>query len=176
MTIHPRYTLCQPLLASKNGRMSERGDFGKWMAAQRKRRGISQERLGKITGIDRGHLSKIENGKIELPGYETRQRIHAALGTSENDLKALGIIRDAHGYVRTGSATASGGTHTAIAGNQGTIGAVESATIAKQFFASFSPAQQEMLMAWIELGEYGAYLKDVQEEAKEEGEREREEN
>lgn len=67
--------------------------FGAWLRAARRshRPPISQERLAEKTGIDRAHLSRMENDKVGLPLYETRQRIHQALGTSDDDLHAAGV-------------------------------------------------------------------------------------
>lgn len=44
-----------------------------------------------MTGIDRAHLSRMENDKVGLPLHETRQRIHQVLGTSDDDLHAAGV-------------------------------------------------------------------------------------
>ena len=44
-----------------------------------------------MTGIERTYLSKMENGKVGLPLAETRERIHAALGTTDADVTAFGI-------------------------------------------------------------------------------------
>ncbi len=73
--------------------MSANPSYADWLRSTRNAARVSQQRLSDLTGIDRGHLSKIENGRIDLPGYETRQRVHAVLGTSEDDLIALGIVR-----------------------------------------------------------------------------------
>lgn len=86
--------------------MTDGATFGPWLKSARERSRISQERLARITGIDRGHLSKMENDRIDLPRYETRERIHAALGTTEDELVALGIVRPATMRVGTATATA----------------------------------------------------------------------
>lgn len=67
--------------------------FGAWLRQARRshRPPVSQERLAEITGIDRAHLSRMENDKVGLPLYETRQRIHQALGTSDDELRAFGV-------------------------------------------------------------------------------------
>lgn len=70
--------------------------YGKWQIETRKRVGVSQQRLAEMSGIDRGHISKIETGKVELPLRETRDKIHAVLGTSEQELVELGIV-EGHG-------------------------------------------------------------------------------
>jgi transcriptional regulator with XRE-family HTH domain len=114
-------------------------EYGIWLVGRRKRWRISQERLAKITGIDRGHISKIESGRIDLPTYETRQRIHAALGTTEDELRALGIVRDAHGTITAGAATVHGGTVTAT---------VDTRTRAERidaFLAGLTPEQRATL-------------------------------
>lgn len=67
--------------------------FSKWLIQARRRVGVSQQQLADMTGIDRGHLSKIETGRVSMPLYETRQRIHAALNTSEAELLELGIVQ-----------------------------------------------------------------------------------
>jgi transcriptional regulator with XRE-family HTH domain len=67
--------------------------FGQWLRQARTSHQprISQERLSQLTGIERTYLSKMENGKVELPLMETRERIHAALGTTDADVTAFGI-------------------------------------------------------------------------------------
>jgi transcriptional regulator with XRE-family HTH domain len=66
--------------------------FGDWLKAQRRLRKLSQRDVESAAGITHSHMSKMENGHIDLPGDETRARIHAALGTSEDDLVAAGIL------------------------------------------------------------------------------------
>lgn len=68
--------------------MSEiRRAFGLAVRIFRERQGWSQTRLGQATGIDRGYLSKIENGMVD-PGLEMQRRIADALGISHAELIA----------------------------------------------------------------------------------------
>lgn len=66
--------------------------FGTWLETQRRRRKLTQRTFGEAAGLAPSYVSKIENGHIILPDDETRARIHAALGTSEDDLVAVGIL------------------------------------------------------------------------------------
>jgi transcriptional regulator with XRE-family HTH domain len=43
-------------------------------------------------GVDPTYISQLEK-RTTAPSYETRQRIHEALGTTEDELIALGIVR-----------------------------------------------------------------------------------
>lgn len=65
-----------------------------WLKRERERAHLSQEKLGMLAGLGRTYINKIENEKIALPNYETRQKIHDVLGTSEQELKDLGIVHD----------------------------------------------------------------------------------
>ena len=67
--------------------------YGEWLRSQRRRRGLSQERLGELAGKHRTHINRIENGGIDLPADDTRAIFHAVLGTSEDDLVAAGILK-----------------------------------------------------------------------------------
>ncbi len=66
--------------------------YGGWLATQRKRHKLTQAGLSKQTGINATYISKIERSEIELPGEELREKLHIALGTSEEDLVAVGIL------------------------------------------------------------------------------------
>lgn len=73
-------------------RQEKGASFGVWLRERRLARGLSQEGLARLAGMDRPHISIIEQGRIALPRYETRQFLHKHLGTSESDLIALGIV------------------------------------------------------------------------------------
>jgi transcriptional regulator with XRE-family HTH domain len=83
--------------------MNEQMTFAAWLKIARTRQGLTQEELADRSGFDDSYVNKVEKGHIKLPTYETRQRIHHALGTNEDDLITLGIVRDPlHGsYQRT---------------------------------------------------------------------------
>jgi transcriptional regulator with XRE-family HTH domain len=105
--------------------------YGQWLKAKRGRRGepgfVSQEELAQKIGVSRTYVNQIEAKPAgSPPNYETRQKIHAALGTSEEELRRLGIVAggvmhvapatarvDAHGSIRTGTLTVTGGKITA---------------------------------------------------------------
>jgi transcriptional regulator with XRE-family HTH domain len=75
--------------------------FGAWLRNARSNHQprISQERLAELTGMDRAHLSKIENDRVDLPRFETRLRIHRVLGTSDRDLIDAGVkLREDFGF------------------------------------------------------------------------------
>lgn len=66
--------------------------YGEWLKRSRRRRNITQETISDRAGIGRSHISAIENGRIGLPEGPTRLRIHAVLGTTEDDLVEVGIL------------------------------------------------------------------------------------
>lgn len=65
--------------------MNEEEIFGKIIQEERKAKKISQEKLSKITGLDRTYISLIENGK-RSPTLTTIVKISAALQISISDL------------------------------------------------------------------------------------------
>jgi transcriptional regulator with XRE-family HTH domain len=66
--------------------------YGDWLDRQRRRRKLTQQQLGDAVGLKPSYISKIKNGHIKLPDEDTRARIHQALGTTEDDLVAVGIL------------------------------------------------------------------------------------
>ena len=66
--------------------------FGAWLELQRRRRKLTQRAFGEAAALKPSYISKIENGHIFLPDEETRFRIHAVLGTTEDDLVTAGIL------------------------------------------------------------------------------------
>lgn len=83
--------------------------FGEWLKTTRKARGLSQERLADAMEIDRSYVVKVETGKVQLPVLDTRARFHKALGTTEDELVALGIVQnDAVAITQTGRMRAEG--------------------------------------------------------------------
>lgn len=73
--------------------MNEGATFSSWMKSARLRAGLTQEELARRGEFDDSYINKIERGKIRLPNLETRQRIHESLGTTEEELIALGIVK-----------------------------------------------------------------------------------
>lgn len=61
--------------------------FGPHLKQARRRRGVSQERLAELAGMDRGHISKIEAGKIRRPTDEVVQRLADALGMTADEVE-----------------------------------------------------------------------------------------
>lgn len=74
--------------------MSAKLTYRDWLKNTRKNAGLSQEALGERASLGRTYVNRIERGHIDLPHYETRQRIHAVLGTSDTALRELGILGD----------------------------------------------------------------------------------
>lgn len=67
-----------------------------WLKSKRGRRGdpsfVSLDELASRMGVSRTRVIQI--GRLdEPPPYPTRQRIHDALGTTEEELRQLGIIK-----------------------------------------------------------------------------------
>jgi len=65
--------------------MNEEEIFGTILQEERKSKNISQEKLSKLTGLDRTFISLIENGK-RSPTLTTILKISAALEISPSDL------------------------------------------------------------------------------------------
>lgn len=59
--------------------------FGKIIQEERKAKNISQEKLSKITGLDRTFISLVENGKRN-PTFTTILKISSALKVSPSEL------------------------------------------------------------------------------------------
>ena len=59
--------------------------FGKILQDERKAKKISQEKLAKLTGLDRTFISLIENGK-RSPTFSTILKICSALNISPSEL------------------------------------------------------------------------------------------
>ena len=84
----------------------QRLTFGDWLKGQRTRRGLSQIELEQTAELSEKYVSSTERGRIKLPNGNTRARIHDVLGTSDDDLVAVGlltksVIPNADGTTRT---------------------------------------------------------------------------
>lgn len=60
--------------------------FGPRLTRARRKRRVSQEKLAELANMDRGHISKIESGKINQPTDEVVERLAAALQMSDAEL------------------------------------------------------------------------------------------
>lgn len=65
--------------------MNEEEIFGKIIQEERKTKKISQEKLSKLTGLDRTFISLIENGKRN-PTFSTILKISASLEILPSEL------------------------------------------------------------------------------------------
>jgi transcriptional regulator with XRE-family HTH domain len=65
--------------------MTQEEIFGKLIQQERKAKKISQEKLAKITGLDRTFISLIENGK-RSPTLSTILKISSALDIAPSEL------------------------------------------------------------------------------------------
>ena len=66
--------------------------YGTWLRSMRQRQGWTQAEMAERSGVPTSHLSKLERGTIGLPSPATRARLHAALGTTADDLVRVGIL------------------------------------------------------------------------------------
>jgi transcriptional regulator with XRE-family HTH domain len=78
--------------------------LGDFLRDRRKAARLSQTDLAERTGIPQTYISRIERGEVGLPQRATREKFHAALGTTERDwLDAAGEFGaepgDANGQV-----------------------------------------------------------------------------
>ena len=75
--------------------------FGKILQDERKAKKISQEKLAKLTGLDRTFISLIENGK-RSPSFSTILKICAALEIDPSDLFSIYEKKDPDYSVKKG--------------------------------------------------------------------------
>jgi transcriptional regulator with XRE-family HTH domain len=68
--------------------------FGEVLRRHRKHRGLSQERLAQLSGLDRTFVSLLERGGRQ-PSLSTLLRVAAALGVRASDL-----VREVEGMLR----------------------------------------------------------------------------
>ena len=66
--------------------------FVRHLAQARQDQGVTQAELAGRLDRPQPYISKIERGDIDLPGEETRAKIHQALGTTEDDLVRVGVL------------------------------------------------------------------------------------
>jgi transcriptional regulator with XRE-family HTH domain len=78
--------------------------FGKLLQEQRKAKKISQEKLAKLSGLDRTFISLIENGKRN-PTFTTILKICSALEIEPSELFSIYEKKDPEYHVK------KGGTH-----------------------------------------------------------------
>lgn len=67
--------------------------YGHWLKEQRKLRRMPQAELEERADLSVNYVSRVENGRLNMPTEEVRQRIHAAFGTTEEDLVEAGLLR-----------------------------------------------------------------------------------
>jgi len=66
--------------------------FADWLKTRRMERGLTQTELEQRASLSEKYVSAAERGRVKLPEPDTRERIHNALGTSEDDLVAVGLL------------------------------------------------------------------------------------
>jgi transcriptional regulator with XRE-family HTH domain len=81
--------------------MHEEEIFGKILQEERKAKKISQEKLAKLTGLDRTFISLIENGK-RSPTFSTILKICSALKIDPSDLFSIYEKKDPDYSVKKG--------------------------------------------------------------------------
>ncbi len=68
--------------------------IAEWVRQQRRLKGITQGQLAEQSGLGRTYINSIENGRVKLPQYQTRSKLHEVFGTTDTelvDLELLGI-------------------------------------------------------------------------------------
>ena len=75
--------------------------FGKILQEERKAKKISQEKLAKLTGLDRTFISLIENGK-NSPSFSTILKICEALEIDPSELFSIYEKKDPDYIVKKG--------------------------------------------------------------------------
>jgi transcriptional regulator with XRE-family HTH domain len=81
--------------------MSNEEIFGKILQEERKAKKISQEKLAKLTGLDRTFISLIENGK-RSPTFSTILKICSALEIDPSELFSIYEKQDPDYHVKQG--------------------------------------------------------------------------
>lgn len=66
--------------------------FGDWLRSKRKARRLTQEELAVDAHLNRTYINAIENGRVQLPTADTREKLHRVLGTSDQDLISAGLL------------------------------------------------------------------------------------
>jgi len=62
--------------------MDDMEDLGARVLAARRRKGMNQFGLAKVTGLNPSHIQRIEDGMVSKPSYQTLEKIAAALDVS----------------------------------------------------------------------------------------------
>ncbi|MCC6945493.1 MAG: helix-turn-helix domain-containing protein [Thermomicrobiales bacterium] len=70
----------------------EKVTFADWLLDRRRAAGLTQDQLADAIGRHRSYIVKLEKGRIRLPTEPVRAAFHTALGTTDEDLRKLGII------------------------------------------------------------------------------------
>jgi transcriptional regulator with XRE-family HTH domain len=81
--------------------MSNEEIFGKILQEERKAKKISQEKLAKLTGLDRTFISLIENGK-RSPTFSTILKLCSALEIDPSELFSIYEKKDPDYSVKKG--------------------------------------------------------------------------
>jgi len=79
--------------------MHEEEIFGKILQEERKAKKISQEKLSKLSGLDRTFISLVENGK-RSPTFSTILKICSALEMDPSDLFSIYEQKDPEYHVK----------------------------------------------------------------------------
>lgn len=74
--------------------------FGPYLKALRKQKGFTLEKLGKKSGVRKGYLSGVENGKVNPPSPKAIRTIARALETDRKELLLLAYIAKAPAEIR----------------------------------------------------------------------------
>jgi len=86
-----------------SGTKSDSTQLGRLLQRDRHAAGMSMEKLATATGLDKGTISRLEQGKIEAPSPQKLQRLAAALGTEVEDYFALAGYFTPHGLPSLGA-------------------------------------------------------------------------
>lgn len=78
--------------------MNSIDSFASWLKAKRRETKMTQAELASATGLDRTYVTQIENGRVRLPQWSTRQKFHDVFGSDDTELVDLQIL----GYTSTG--------------------------------------------------------------------------
>lgn len=73
--------------------MSDLDTFAEWVKKRRGELKLTQDKLAEETGLGRTYINSIERGRIKLPQYETRQKLHRVFGSDDRELQDYGIIQ-----------------------------------------------------------------------------------
>ena len=67
-------------------------NFAHWIKINRRERGWTQTQLAEASDMSRSYITTLESGGIALPTKPTRDKLHEAFRTDDDELADLGLL------------------------------------------------------------------------------------